>query len=506
MSIRLKLAIMFLAIATMPLLFVSTLTFTNYKKSLEANRLSQLQDIIAYKADKIETYFAGVKSNIEIAQGLYNVKRNFPVLTRLADDPNNLEFQVSKKQLGEQLSQMQSVLTDIADIMLVSPQGRVVYANRPGHYSKDMSNGVDTEQKAFSEGKNRVYFSDVYFDKAEDNRFEMLITAPAFDFNGVFIGVIAFEVDMTTIYKLVQDTTGLGDTGETLIGKKIGNQVVILNPLRHDPNAALVRIFNIGDKTALGIQKAVQETGSGRYIDYRGEKVVGAWQRIPSMDWGMVAKIDTGEAFADVTNLRNLAAVILVIVIVLSGIMAFSIAHSISEPIKRLSEGAAIVGSGNLDYKIGTSHKDEIGQLSRSFDKMTLNLKQTLASRDELNREIIERKKAEEELRKSRDELELRVKERTADLDETVSELQKQVQQRIRAEEAFRSASLYARGLLEASLDPLVTISPDGKITDVNKATELVTGVSRDRLIGSDFSNYFTEPQKANNNNDSPNK
>ncbi len=60
-----------------------------------------------------------------------------------------------------------------------------------------------------------------------------------------------------------------------------------------------------------------------------------------------------------------------------------------------------------------------------------------------------------------------------------------------------QSASLYARSLLEASLDPLVTISHQGKITDVNKATEQVTGVSRERLIGSDFSDYFTEPARA---------
>ena len=55
----------------------------------------------------------------------------------------------------------------------------------------------------------------------------------------------------------------------------------------------------------------------------------------------------------------------------------------------------------------------------------------------------------------------------------------------------------YARSLIEASLDPLVTISADGKITSVNKATEAVTGVARKRLIGSDFSDYFTEPEKA---------
>jgi len=68
---------------------------------------------------------------------------------------------------------------------------------------------------------------------------------------------------------------------------------------------------------------------------------------------------------------------------------------------------------------------------------------------------------------------------------------------RKRAEEELRIASLYARNLIETSLDPLLTISADGKIMDVNKTTEQVTGVSREKLIGSDFSDYFTEPDKA---------
>lgn len=71
------------------------------------------------------------------------------------------------------------------------------------------------------------------------------------------------------------------------------------------------------------------------------------------------------------------------------------------------------------------------------------------------------------------------------------------ITERKRMEEELRGASLYTRSLIEASLDPLVTISPEGKITDVNKATEMVTGVSRERMIGSDFSDYFTEPEKA---------
>src|SRR5688572_23247278 len=57
--------------------------------------------------------------------------------------------------------------------------------------------------------------------------------------------------------------------------------------------------------------------------------------------------------------------------------------------------------------------------------------------------------------------------------------------------------SQYARSLIEASLDPLVTISIEGKITDVNEATVNITGITREKLTGTDFSDYFTEPEKA---------
>ncbi|MBI3853096.1 MAG: PAS domain S-box protein [Verrucomicrobia bacterium] len=71
------------------------------------------------------------------------------------------------------------------------------------------------------------------------------------------------------------------------------------------------------------------------------------------------------------------------------------------------------------------------------------------------------------------------------------------VTERKQAEAKQRAAAAYARSLIEASVDPLVTISPDGKITDVNRATELATGIPRQRLTGTDFSDYFTEPDKA---------
>jgi signal transduction histidine kinase len=379
-----------------PSLFISVLTFTAYKQSLETIRLAELQDIAALKAERMEAHFAALKANMEVAQGYYNIKKNLPILTRLADAPNNPKFLAAKKMLDKQLQRMQSVL-GLSDIMLVNPIGKVVYFSNPKHMPKEFLNPLpEPQQKAVAEGENRVYFSDIFLNKAQGNRPTMLIAAPAFDFDGAFIGVIAFEIDMASIYRLIKDITGLGATGEVLVGKKIGNKVIFLNPVRHDPETALNKSIGIGGALGGPIQEAVQgKKGAGRSIDYRGEEVIAAWRYIPSLDWGMVAKIDTREAFADVTNLRYVVIIILFIVFILCSVIAFSMARSISAPIKTLSNGAKIIGSGNLDYKIESERKDEIGQLSRTFDKMTQDLKKITASRDELNREITERKRAE---------------------------------------------------------------------------------------------------------------
>ena len=73
----------------------------------------------------------------------------------------------------------------------------------------------------------------------------------------------------------------------------------------------------------------------------------------------------------------------------------------------------------------------------------------------------------------------------------------KEIESRKKSEEALKLANIYNRSLVEVNLDPLVTIGLDGKITDVNSSTEVVTGYSRHELIGTDFSNYFAEHNKA---------
>ena len=108
-------------------------------------------------------------------------------------------------------------------------------------------------------------------------------------------------------------------------------------------------------------------------------------------------------------------------------------------------------------------------------------------------RDITEIKHAESEKQK----LLKNVQQFAEDLEATNEELQTTTEELQATNEELELSGTYNRSLIEASVDPLVTIGPDGKITDVNNSTENITGYSRDELIGTDFSDYFTQPEEA---------
>jgi PAS domain S-box-containing protein len=124
--------------------------------------------------------------------------------------------------------------------------------------------------------------------------------------------------------------------------------------------------------------------------------------------------------------------------------------------------------SGNLLGMFSTHYKTPHHADSRELQFLDLLTHQTA--------DIIDKAQYEEELTDNIQNLEEIVDERTHEL---------------------FLAYQYNRNMFEITLDPLVTIDPNGKIMDANKATEITTGLSRKELTGTDFSGYFSEPENA---------
>jgi len=111
------------------------------------------------------------------------------------------------------------------------------------------------------------------------------------------------------------------------------------------------------------------------------------------------------EAHTGVTEAQRLAAnlTLILMTILASAVITSSllVARSISKPLDKLTKGAEIIGKGDLKHKVAVKSKDELGELAAAFNKMTENLREITASRDELNKEIAERKEMEEKLVRS---------------------------------------------------------------------------------------------------------
>ena len=415
MRIYKKLLILFLCLVLFPMLFVGIWSYRTGKATLEKEIIAKVDGIAERKAKGIETYFRERWGDVLAIQPATFIKENLAVLNRFIEDKGNPEYVAAAARLDNRLKVYEKAY-GYHDISLINPEGKVVYNLNKTHSAHET--GIQTRESlrpVFEKGREGISFSDVYRDENEPDQFLMTIIAPVHDSKGTFIGELAFDVDMQIFYELIQDNRGLGDTGETLIGKQVADGALFLNPLRYDPDAALKRKIKTGGKTGISILNAVQgKAGSGFAIDYRGEQVIAAWRYIPSLDWGMVVKVDVWDAFAPVAAMRNKALTSLIVFLVLGTGIVYLIVRTITLPIANLTNMAKKVYDGDLSARTQVTSRDEIGDLGKYFNKMAeglittnISLEQKVQERTaELMEEVKMRKCTEEELRKRTEELE----------------------------------------------------------------------------------------------------
>jgi signal transduction histidine kinase len=386
MSIRTKLIIILIAFIFIPLFVFGLMVLSNARSSLMTVRIAQLNNIADLKKDKLETFFREREADIRAAQYFYIIKLNLPLLDRRLHDRASLSHNKSHEDLDRQISEFQKSYGYL-NVLLTNPEGVILYSS-DNAYEADYLGKPFPERKIYEDGKKDIYFSDVT-KRQTTGRFGMIAAAPLKGFDGKFIGEMIIDIDMEPIYNFTSDPTGLGETGEVLIAKKEGDTALFLSPLRHDPEAALKRKSSFAEKAGFPAQQAVQgNNGSGVTTDYYGVEVMAAWRYIPSLRWGLVTKIDAPEAFAPVDRLRNIIVSIEIIILIAGALAAIVIAKGITRPVLALQKGTEIIGSGNLDYRVGTEAKDEVGHLSRLIDSMTQNLKRSQGEIFQRNQEI----------------------------------------------------------------------------------------------------------------------
>jgi methyl-accepting chemotaxis protein WspA len=197
------------------------------------------------------------------------------------------------------------------------------------------------------------------------------VASPVFK-DGILVGVVVLELDNQDVFRVLSTYSGLGETGEVLVGSRIGDDVVVVAPLRHQPDAAFKTRVAMGDHHGQAVQHAVRgQRGYGEQTDYRGRPTAAVWTYLPSFRWGMVIKQDTDEAFALATHQKLTIGILLGITVIGVVVTASLVARSLSRPVQAAVRVARSVAAGDLTAQLHVKAKGEIGELVESIQKMT---------------------------------------------------------------------------------------------------------------------------------------
>ena len=389
MTIATRLLWAFLVMALVPLSVVTYLTYTISEQSLRAEVTNNLRAIADSKANQIETYARERQRNVTALARMPSIVNAFEPLDQAFHDYGigAPEYTAVEHELRPFLSDYVAQ-SGYADIVLLSPSGDAIFSVRQG---EDLGSNFytgpnkDTElARVFDRAKTLLVTEVSNFEYyAATNEPAAFIAAPVLRGGGV-IGVVVLQMSNAEIYKVVNDYTGLGKTGETVVGSRVDNDIVFLTPLRNDPQAAFRRRLPLGSTLASALQQAAQGTqGHGLDLDYRGQQVMAAWQYLPSLRWAMVVKTDAAEAFAPIVKQRNTVLIVGSITLLCVVVGALLVARSISRPIVALTRVVRFMSGGDLQQEVPVVTNDEIGELSRAFNKMTADLRQIYATIEE---------------------------------------------------------------------------------------------------------------------------
>ena len=251
------------------------------------------------------------------------------------------------------------------EIIVMDATGRVVASTYERHEQRS------AEELAYFRNGLRTTFVQPVFMSPITERLTMVISTPIRNEHHQVIGVLAARLNLSRFFRLINDHTGLGETGETIVGKRIENEIVFMAPTRHDISAALQRKISIGASESSALQEAARgHSGAGVQTDYRGQCTLVAWQHVPTLEWGLGVKQDCSESMKPVATMQQRMVVIALVITIFVVVASLIAARAFVRPLGELKAAADRISKGDFDVSIDIRSRDEIGELADSFERM----------------------------------------------------------------------------------------------------------------------------------------
>lgn len=360
MSIKLKLIALLLVIGLIPTLAVGLVSFVTISRELKSNTDNQIQSTAVKQQQKINALLQARQEEVSQLSNQYDLQ---VALAQYAQDQST----GAREAIDQVVQTKKNGVADIQAISITDLSGTIIASTLDG-----VEGHNDSAAQAFAKADQST---DVLIREDSMDGLDKLYSYTQLSVNkqNTAIMLVVFRIDDITA--AVQDYTGLGSTGETIIGVKNSQGHVISQfPLRFNTEAAL--------RTNLDSLEMSAHTDGVAYSnvkDYRGDTVIISASSVGFTDWIVAAKIDTDEAFAPITQLQNALLAIAAFFSVIIVLIAIYFARFFTEPILRIARTSKQIGQGDFSAHIDLKRADEIGALANSINAMGASLQQFVA-------------------------------------------------------------------------------------------------------------------------------
>ena len=394
-SIRSRLTFWFLIIALMPLFIGIILTYYQDKIIIRHENIDKLVAIRDLKVQQLNYWLDERVGDLKAIAKDYEVRTLGKIFDKKIKSPEDIKkMEIARKLMFRYLEDYDAY---VEAFIINAHTGIVEISTKPKYEGMDKSNDTYFTKPLKT---NEIFIKDIYYAESTGHIIEMTFSIPIFclhDDPTHLIGIMVMRIDLSnSLYPLLKNKIGLGQTGETLI---VNKNVMALNELRGYKNAPLN--LQISAKPAISASQG--KTGIVSTNDYKNEEVLAAYTYIPRTEWGFVCKQNISELEAPIHELIKNLTILLIVSVTIVVLIVLWISKLISKPIKDINIATQKIINGNYSVKVPVNSRDELGSLAHSINEMAVSIESNIAAK---KKQYIKLKLQKKETDKANKELE----------------------------------------------------------------------------------------------------
>ena len=364
-SIKNKIVVFAMLATLIPSLTTAWISYVQNKSALTDKIAEELEGVATQTAREMDLWAKEHLYDVRVFASSFEVSEN---LERIRPSGRGSMRRVEAlTRLTDYLGSVKERFLDYEELMVIDSEARVVAS------SAERVGAVVLADDWLSEVRgDRPILGEASWDDSLRQPV-MTITVPILAASGTFLGALSAKLNFHTVAEILRDFAP-GELGEVYLVDPDGRLIL-------SSRSSSKQLMASSLATELTERLFSEEGETIEYVGRDGNDVVGSLRVAQRLDWAVVAEIPAAEAYAQVTRLRNLALLIVSVLLLVVGLIAYALGLIIVRPLDRLTKGAAEVAKGDLSVDLPVTGGGEVGYLTEVFNNMVARLRE---GRDEL--------------------------------------------------------------------------------------------------------------------------